>query len=176
MKKMIMIIMMIAALGILAGCAQTAEVVDNATENVTEELFCGGIAGEGCPEGYVCELDGDFPDAGGVCVEESEEQQFCTEQYDPVCGEDGETYSNECFADVANVSIAYDGECDTVQDKEAFCEENDGNWLEEYKECEGVSEDVCTEMNGDFHECESSCRHTDSDFCTLQCVQVCKFM
>ena len=34
--------------------------------------FCGGIAANlpenQCPEGYICKLDGNYPDAGGVCV------------------------------------------------------------------------------------------------------------
>jgi hypothetical protein len=30
--------------------------------------FCGGIAGVQCPSGYLCKLDGNYPDAGGVCV------------------------------------------------------------------------------------------------------------
>lgn len=30
--------------------------------------FCGGIAGFPCPGGYVCNLDGNYPDAGGKCV------------------------------------------------------------------------------------------------------------
>lgn len=29
--------------------------------------FCGGIAGFECPEGMWCQLDGDYPDAGGEC-------------------------------------------------------------------------------------------------------------
>lgn len=29
--------------------------------------FCGGIAAVQCPLGYVCELEGDYPDAGGAC-------------------------------------------------------------------------------------------------------------
>lgn len=32
-----------------------------------EPTFCGGIAGIQCPVGQHCELDGDFPDAGGTC-------------------------------------------------------------------------------------------------------------
>ena len=30
--------------------------------------FCGGIAGVECPAGYRCKLDGNYPDAGGICV------------------------------------------------------------------------------------------------------------
>lgn len=44
-----------------------------------EEMFCGGIAGIPCPEGYGCVLDGTYPDAGGHC-----------EPY--VCKYDGEEY------------------------------------------------------------------------------------
>jgi eight-cysteine-cluster-containing protein len=44
----------------------------------------------------------------GVCTARP---QFCTEQYAPVCGCDGNTYGNACFADSAGVSIAAQGEC-----------------------------------------------------------------
>jgi len=36
----------------------------------------------------------------------------CPEYYDPVCGCDGVTYGNECFADMAAVSIDYFGACE----------------------------------------------------------------
>jgi hypothetical protein len=52
------------------------------TEN-TEGKFCGGIAGIQCPNGYTCQLDGNYPDAGGTCVKgkttgQTEKQVFCT--------------------------------------------------------------------------------------------------
>lgn len=31
-------------------------------------IFCGGIAGMSCPDGYKCKYDGHYPDVGGVCV------------------------------------------------------------------------------------------------------------
>src|SRR6266480_3075801 len=31
--------------------------------------FCGGIAGIQCPAGYFCKLAGNYPDAGGTCVQ-----------------------------------------------------------------------------------------------------------
>lgn len=34
----------------------------------TEGEFCGGIAGIHCPTGYYCQLDGNYPDASGICV------------------------------------------------------------------------------------------------------------
>lgn len=39
------------------------------------------------------------------------EGKACTTEYVPVCGEDGKTYSNTCFAEIANVSVAHMGEC-----------------------------------------------------------------
>lgn len=57
-----------------------------------------------------------------------------------------------------------------------LCAEHGGEWLEEYRECEGISEQACTELNGTFNDCASACRNDpDAEFCTMQCVMVCSF-
>jgi len=62
------------------------------------------------------------------------------------------------------------------RNKQEICENLQGIYVPEYEECEYIAMEDCENLQGTFYECESACRHqTDVEFCTTQCVPVCKF-
>ena len=63
-----------------------------------------------------------FDDFNNDCLEPNPDDCLCTEQWDPVCGIDGNTYDNPCFATCQYVVIAYEGECLVLN------EEIEGRW------------------------------------------------
>lgn len=63
-----------------------------------------------CGTGYFCKKDICNCQGFGVCAPKST-GGICLQVWIPVCGCDGRTYSNSCFAGLANVNIAYQGEC-----------------------------------------------------------------
>lgn len=80
---------------------------------------CGGIAGVECGSGQYC----DYAETGtcgegdqqGVCYPTPE---VCTSNYEPVCGCDGNIYSNTCIANAAGVSVAPSDVCLTKEAEE----------------------------------------------------------
>jgi hypothetical protein len=72
---------------------------------------CGGIAGFPCDEGEFCDHGAgacNIADAGGQCVAMPE---ACPEIFDPVCGCNGKTYSNDCERIRAGAQKDHDGPC-----------------------------------------------------------------
>jgi hypothetical protein len=109
------------------------------------------------------------------CTIEEQQASVCTQQYAPVCGENGETYSNDCFACASGEVVDYaPGACEV--DAQTICQDANGTWIEQHEECEYVSENFCDLYNGSYAACESACRHDErSEVCTKQCVPVCSF-
>ena len=65
-------------------------------------------SGEDCSRGSYCRTPEGDCDSEGVCTLRPE---LCVEIWDPVCGCDGTTYGNVCFAAAAGVSVLHRGPC-----------------------------------------------------------------
>lgn len=83
-----------------------------------EPTACGARAGATCSEDEYCayepgELCG-AADAQSVCKPRPE---VCLDVHAPVCGCDGETYSNACYANAAGTGVLKSGRCDDGEPK-----------------------------------------------------------
>jgi hypothetical protein len=78
---------------------------------VTLGETCDGIAAIQCDPGLWCEHPSgqcQVADASGECAKVPE---VCTQDYQPVCGCDGETYGNQCMLRAVKMQLDHIGAC-----------------------------------------------------------------
>ena len=64
-----------------------------------------------CEKNKICETIPNIED--GDCIDSLliNDSTYCITVYDPVCGCDGLTYSNSCFAGISGITFYVEGEC-----------------------------------------------------------------
>ena len=100
------------AAGLLLGSTNAFAVTIVEAQQSDRGAVCGGFPGNRCGEADYC----DYPEAGvcgigdqtGICKPRPE---ICTQDFNPVCGCDGETHSTACHAAAAGTDVAYVGVC-----------------------------------------------------------------
>lgn len=97
---------------------------DAENENEDENVACPQIAKPAatfCPNGRIVVKKDDkgcigafncvVPAETNVVPKPTEGVQACISLWNPVCGKNGKTYSNSCFAKIAGIEIAYEDAC-----------------------------------------------------------------
>ena len=119
--------------------------VESQGECPTTGQDCGGRLGDTCGADELCVYETSaqcgWADATGTC---QPQPSFCTEQYDPVCGCDGNTYGNACKAHAAGTSVQHTGTCRTTGcTSNADCAQGDYCSFDAAAQCGAGGDGVC---------------------------------
>ena len=130
---------------------------------ISIDPYCCTTAWDTLCENEYSECDGNTGDDGGG------DDCICGEIWDPVCGVDGNTYPNPCFAECENVGIDYAGECegDTNNCSAGYVEDcsGDGDCCYEAWIGDGVGD--CEDQ---AYGCDLTCYDNDGGDCSGEVI------
>ena len=134
-----------------------------------EPQLCGSRGLQPCPEGQYCDWGDDAcgaADVPGTCATVPE---VCPQNYDPVCGCDGRTYSNACFASMHAIDVTHAGECDAPgQGVGELCGGIAGLQCQEGLGCDYSANSSCN-----IADMAGTCREEAQIYCTYEYAPVC---
>lgn len=58
------------------------------------------------------------------------------------------------------------------KDPRTICAQQGRKWLDEYQECEGMTQKTCEQSGGSYDSCTSACRH-DPQYPNVPCIKIC---
>ena len=106
LRRTVVLLFALFACSLMVACQQNGETGMAPDGNAESSLVDDGSTGSERTRGGTAE---------GECTVEPPEDalnRVCTQQYDPVCGCNGKTYSNACMAGIAGVSSSTPGACE----------------------------------------------------------------
>ncbi len=129
---------------------------------------------ETCELAYFCDKPEGHCQSKGSCKAKPE---VCSDNYSPVCGCDGQTYSNSCYAARSGVSIMSQGECVSKSKDKRKCSSNNdcgagyfcgkkAGACDKKGECQ-VKPEVCTQVYDPVCGCNG---RTYSNLCSANAV------
>ena len=103
--------MLLPTLLVLLACAGTPPPAQMTDLAAGDDVAC--ATSDDCESDQFCNKPAGECDAEGSCLRRPE---ICTADYSPVCGCDGQTYSNKCVAASKGRSVDYEGDCEAEGD------------------------------------------------------------